>query len=135
MKKSKFSEQQIAFILRQAPTGRNGKKGDRDHCLGRSRGGLTTKSMRLSTDKASDQAEPDAGQSHDAQAADKLLDHVGGGTIVLAGKAYDADRIRTSLRERGRSPIFRPKTTGSQSRTSAHGFTVSETSSSASSPS
>jgi transposase len=41
-----------------------------------------------------------AGQSHDGQAADGLLDHVGAGTIVLFDKAYDADRIRAFLRER-----------------------------------
>jgi transposase len=78
------------------------EKGGQDHCLGRSRGGLTTKihavvdgqglPIRLSLS---------AGQSHGGQAADDLLDHVGAGTIVLADKAYDADRIRASLRARG----------------------------------
>jgi transposase len=84
------------------PTGRDGKKGDRDHCLGRSRGGLTTKIHAV----VDGQGLPiritlTAGQSHDGQAADDLLDHVGAGTIVLADKAYDADRIRASLREKG----------------------------------
>lgn len=50
-----------------------------------------------------------AGQSHDGQAADDLLDHVGSGTIVLADKAYDADRIRASLRERGAFANIPPK--------------------------
>jgi transposase len=86
----------------QAATAKRG----RDHCLGRSRGGLTTKihavvdaqglPIRLSLT---------AGQSHDGQAADDLLDHVGAGTIVLADKAYDADRIRASLREKGGANI------------------------------
>lgn len=100
------------------PAGYDGKKEDRDHCLGRSRGGLTTKihavvdgqglPIRLSlTD----------GQSHDGQAADGLLDHVGAGTIVLADKAYDADRIRASLREKGHSPNIPPKATVGQNRT------------------
>ena len=35
-----------------------------------------------------------AGQMHDGQIADALLDHLGLRTIVLADKAYDADRIR-----------------------------------------
>ena len=35
-----------------------------------------------------------AGQTHDGQIADTLLDHLGPRTIVLADKAYDADRIR-----------------------------------------
>ena len=50
-----------------------------------------------------------AGQSHDGQAADDLLDHVGTGTIVLADKAYDADRIRASLREKGAFANIPPK--------------------------
>jgi len=93
-----------------APAGCDGKKGDRDNCLGRSRGGLTTKihavvdgqglPIRLSLT---------AGQSHDGQAADDLLDHVGSGTIVLADKAYDADRIRAALREKGAFANIPPK--------------------------
>jgi len=97
-------------VRSRSPAGRDGKKGDRDHCLGRSRGGLTTKihavvdgqglPIRLSLT---------AGQSHDGQVADELLDHVGAGTIVLADKAYDADRIRASLREKGAFANIPPK--------------------------
>lgn len=89
---------------------RRQKKGNRDHCFGRFRGGLTTKvhaafgrqglPMRLNLT---------AGQSHDGQAADALLEHVGAGTIVLADKAYDADRIRVSLRDRGAFAKIPPK--------------------------
>jgi transposase len=50
-----------------------------------------------------------AGQSHDGQAADQLLDHIGAGTIVLADKAYDADRIRAALREKGSFANIPPK--------------------------
>ena len=50
-----------------------------------------------------------AGQSHDGQVADDLLDHVGAGTIVLADKAYDADRIRQCLREKGAFANIPPK--------------------------
>ena len=35
-----------------------------------------------------------AGQARDGQIADTLLDHLVPRTIVLADKAYDADRIR-----------------------------------------
>jgi transposase len=35
-----------------------------------------------------------AGQAYDGQVADALRDHLGPRTIVLADKAYDADRIR-----------------------------------------
>ena len=50
-----------------------------------------------------------AGQTHDGQTADDLLDHVGAGTIVLADKAYDADRIRASLSEKGALANIPPK--------------------------
>jgi len=81
------------------------QKGDRDHCLGRSRGGLTTK-IHVVVDA---QGLPirlglTAGQAHDGQIVDALLDHLGPRTIVLADKAYDADRIRELIQERGARP-------------------------------
>jgi transposase len=45
-----------------------------------------------------------AGQAHDGQIADTLLDHLVPRTIVLADKAYDADRIRE-----GATPNIPPK--------------------------
>ena len=50
-----------------------------------------------------------AGQSHDGKAADDLLDRVAAGTILLADKAYDADRIRATLREKGAFANIPPK--------------------------
>lgn len=50
-----------------------------------------------------------AGQSYNGEEADGLLDHVGTGTIVLADKAYDADRIWASLREKGAFANIPPK--------------------------
>jgi transposase len=90
----------------QAATG----KGNRDHCLGRSRGGLTTKIHAV----VDAQGLPiglglTAGQAHDGQIADALLDHLGPRTIVLADKAYDADRIRELIQERGATPSIPPK--------------------------
>ena len=86
------------------------KKGNRGYCLGRSLGGLTTKihaaingqglPIRLSLT---------AGQSHCGQPAGDLLNHVGAGTIVLADKAYDADGIRASLRDKGAFANIPPK--------------------------
>ena len=38
-----------------------------------------------------------------------MLDHVGARTIVLADNAYDADRIRASLREKGAFANIPPK--------------------------
>jgi len=45
-----------------------------------------------------------AGQTHDGQIADALLDHIGPRTIVLADKAYDADRIRELIQDQGATP-------------------------------
>jgi len=88
-----------------APAGCDGKKGGRDHCLGRSRGGLTTKihvvvdaqglPIRLSLT---------AGQAHDGPAALSLLDRLDPRTIVLADKAYDADGIRNLIETQGAVP-------------------------------
>jgi transposase len=85
--------------------GRDGKKGGADHCLGRSRGGLTTKihavvdaqglPIRLSLT---------AGQAHDGPAAVSLLDRLDPRTIVLADKAYDADGIRNLIETQGAVP-------------------------------
>jgi transposase len=86
------------------------KRAQNDHCLGRSRGGLTTK-IHVVVDA---QGLPirlglTAGQTHDGQIADQLLNHLGPHTIVLADKAYDADRIRALIEEQGATPNIPPK--------------------------
>ena len=86
------------------------KKRGEDHCLGRSRGGLTTK-IHVVVDA---QGLPirlglTAGQRHDGQVVDTLLDHLSPRTIVLADKAYDADRIRELIQDRGATPNIPPK--------------------------
>ena len=50
-----------------------------------------------------------AGQAHDGQIADMLLDHLGPRTIVLADKAYDADRVRELIQDQGATPNIPPK--------------------------
>jgi len=45
-----------------------------------------------------------AGQVYDGQTADMLLNHLGPHTILLADKAYDADRIRALIEEQGATP-------------------------------
>jgi transposase len=86
------------------------KKAGADHCLGRSRGGLTTK-IHVVVDA---QGLPirlglTAGQTHDGKIADTLLDHLGPRTIVLADKAYDTDRIRELIQDQGATPNIPPK--------------------------
>jgi transposase len=88
-----------------APAGCDGKKGGRDHCLGRSRGGLTTK-IHAVVDR---QGLPlrlglTAGQAHDAPAALALLDRLEPRTIVLADKAYDGNAIRDLIEAQGAVP-------------------------------
>jgi len=91
----------------QAATAKNGGA---DHCLGRSRGGLTTK-IHVVVDA---QGLPirlglTAGQIHDGQIVDTPLDHLDPRTIVLADKAYDADRIRELIHNQGATPNIPPK--------------------------
>ena len=88
-----------------APTGCDPKKGGRDHCLGRSRGGLTTKIHAV----VDAQGLPvrlglTAGQAHDAPAALGLLDRLAPRTIVLGDKAYDAGSIRDLIEAQGAVP-------------------------------
>lgn len=50
-----------------------------------------------------------AGRAHDAPIADKLLNQLKSHTIVLADKAYDADRIRALIEDQGATPNIPPK--------------------------
>lgn len=97
-------------LCSRPPAGRDGKKGGADHCLGRSRGGLTTK-IHVVVDA---QGLPirlglTAGQTHDGQIVDALLYRLGPHAIVLAGKAYDADRFRELIQNQGATPNIPPK--------------------------
>lgn len=85
-------------------------KRDFEHCLGRSRGGLTTKIHAVvDANGLPVRLGVTAGQAHDGSIVDRLLDHLGPRTIVLADKAYDADRIRNLIQERGATPNIPPK--------------------------
>lgn len=69
------------------PAGRDGKKGGRDHCLGRSRGGLTTKIHAL----VDAQGRPikltlTAGQKSDIASAADLIKELPEGAMLLADK-------------------------------------------------
>jgi transposase len=76
-----------------------------DHCLGRSRGGLTSKiDVVVDAQGLPIRLGLTAGQVHDGQIADHLLNHLAPHTIVLADKAYDADRIRALIEEQGATP-------------------------------
>ena len=86
-----------------APTGCDPKKGGRDHCLGRSRGGLTTK-IHAVVDAQGLPLSLTAGQAHDAPVALGLLDRLAPRTIVLGDKAYDGNGIRDLIEAQGAVP-------------------------------
>jgi transposase len=87
----------------------NAKKNGRSRCMGRSRGGLTTKIHAL----------VDAlglpillklteGQAHDGRSSDDMLDGLGKGDVLLADRAYDSDAMRAKLAERGAWACVKP---------------------------
>jgi len=70
--------------------------------VGRSRGGLTTKiHARVDGQGRPIQLLITPGQAHDLTATDALLADLKRGTILIADKAYDADRLRQHLKARG----------------------------------
>ncbi|MCC2975661.1 IS5 family transposase [Sphingomonas sp. PL-96] len=93
------------YLRSRPPAGRDVKKGGADHCLGRSRGGLTTK-IHVVVDA---QGLPIRLGLTAGQTADTLLSHLGPRTIVLADKAYEADRIRELIQDQGATPNIPPK--------------------------
>ena len=71
-------------------------------CMGRSRGGLTTKIHALVDANGNPIAlKLTAGQAHDGKSASDMLDQLGAGQILLADRAYDSDALRKSLADRG----------------------------------
>ncbi len=83
------------------------KGGSADLCMGRSRGGLTTKIHALvDADGRPVRLELTAGQSADAPMAEKLLNDPRPGATILADKAYDTDAIHNFAKQRQCWPIF-----------------------------
>ena len=79
------------------------KRDHPDRCLGRSRGGLTTKIHALTNGKGLPiKVSITPGHAHDLTAANELLNDLAPGGMLLGDKAYDADWLRAKLRA-GRS--------------------------------
>jgi len=78
------------------------EKSHPDRCQGRSRGCLTTKIHAL-TNRAGlpIKLAITPGQTHDIQPAHAILEGIGSGAMLLADKAYDANAIRSQLRQQG----------------------------------
>ena len=70
--------------------------------MGRSRGGLTTKIHPLvDANGLPIRLKLTEGQAHDGRSAADMVEGIGAGQILLADRAYDSDRLRESLKERG----------------------------------
>ena len=89
---------------------RNAQKNDARRCMGRSRGGLTTKIHALTNQEGLPiRYELTPGQAHDAPPCERLLASLQPGQYVLADKAYDADWIREMIWEQGAIDVIPPK--------------------------
>ncbi|RZI45200.1 IS5 family transposase [Candidatus Finniella inopinata] len=87
------------------------KKNSADQAIGRSKGGLSTK-IHATCDALGNPTGfyLTAGQDHDLEGADALIDNLTQAGAVLADKAYDADeRMRKKLEEKGCEAVIPPK--------------------------
>jgi hypothetical protein len=93
--------------------GAAGKKGwPADPCMGRSRGGLTTKIHALvDVEGRTVRLELTAGKAADAQVATEFLDTLAPSTAVLAGRVYDTNGIRSLVAARGAWANIAPRST------------------------
>jgi transposase len=70
--------------------------------MGRSRGGLTTKIHALvDANGLPVKLKLTEGQAHDGKSAEGMLNDIGPGQTLLADSAYDSDRMRQNLCDRG----------------------------------
>ena len=70
--------------------------------MGRTRGGLTTKIHALVDALGRPIAlKLTEGQAHDGRSAHDMLTSLGDGDILLADRAYDSDRLRQDMADRG----------------------------------
>ena len=77
--------------------------------MGRSRGGLTTKIHALVDAEGLPIAlKLTEGQAHDGRSAQDMLEAIVDGQILLADRAYDADALRQSLKQRGAWANIKP---------------------------
>jgi transposase len=121
-------------IVRVHQQGATAKKGYRDHCLGRSRGGLTTKIHAL----VDAQGRPikltlTAGQVSDIASAADLIKDLPEGAMLLADKGYDANAFAMPSTSERHGITSRPRPTARPRSASARSSTRRGTWSSASS--
>ncbi|MGF1463029.1 MAG: IS5 family transposase [Maricaulaceae bacterium] len=109
-----------ASSIRVHQHGANGKAGKktasaagladlRARCMGRSRGGLTTKIHALvDADGLPVRLKLTPGQDHDGVSAHDMLDGIKAGRVLLADAAYDLDRLRAAIAEQGGWACVKP---------------------------
>ena len=77
--------------------------------MGRSRGGLTTKLHALvDANGLPVVLKLTEGQAHDGRTAADMLGQIGPGQILMADRAYDADALRTTMKQQGAWATVRP---------------------------
>src|SRR5690606_4021021 len=82
-----------------------GQKKSGVRCVGRSRGGLTTKiHARVDAKGRPVRLLISPGNHHDITCARALLDGLEPRAIVIADKGYDADSVRSCIRDQGATP-------------------------------
>ncbi len=77
--------------------------------MGRSRGGLTTKIHVLVDARGLPiTLKLTEGQAHDGRSAEDMFDTVRAGTVLLADRAYDSNKLRATLHARGAWANIKP---------------------------
>ena len=77
--------------------------------MGRSRGGLTTKIHALVDAEGLPIAlKLTEGQAHDGRSAEDMLGGLADGQILLGDRAYDSDKLRNTLADRGAWANIKP---------------------------
>src|ERR1700710_2851473 len=78
-------------------------------CMGRSRGGLTTKIHALvDADGMPIAIKLTEGQAHDGRSAEGMLDGLQPGQVLLADRAYDSNALRETMTAQGVWANIRP---------------------------
>ena len=82
--------------------GGNAKKDGRSSCMGRSHGALTTRiHAMVDANGLPVTLRLGAGQAYDGHSAFDRLDSLKPGSILLADRAYDADKLRAAIAAKG----------------------------------
>src|SRR6185437_657834 len=98
----RYPDDRLVIDPRPSARRQRQKKETRSRCMGRSRGGLTTKIHAL-VDACGlpIRLKLTEGQAHDGRSAEDMLGTLCRGDVLLADRAYDSDALRQDLAARG----------------------------------